>query len=87
MKVKVHDKSDGKHFEIHYGYKNPDMFPKDHEWAIWTTGLASTLFMIFWFWHVKRGTEEINKEIRFVLNLTVTLPHYPPPYRVAILLP
>ena len=66
MKVKAHDKKDGKgkHFKIHYGYENPDLFPKDHEWTIWSTGLASTLFMIFWFWHVKRGTEEINREIR-----------------------
>lgn len=62
------DKKDGKgkYFQIQYGYRNPDLFPKNHEWTIWTTALASTFFMIFWFWHVKRGTEEINEKIRLV---------------------
>ena len=31
MKVQSQDRKDGKgkHFKIHYGYENPDMFPKD----------------------------------------------------------
>jgi len=67
-KVNIQDKEDGygKHFKIHYGYENRDMFPKDQEWTILVTGLASILFMIYWFWRIKRGMMEVNGQIRLI---------------------
>ena len=69
-KIKSQDKKDGKgkHFKIHYGYENPDLFPKDHEWTIWITGLVSVTFMICWFFKIKFGNDEINGEMRFLLK-------------------
>ena len=66
-KVKAQDKKDGKgkHFKIHFGYENPDLFPEHHEWTILVTGLVSVTFMIYWFYRVKHGNEEINREMRF----------------------
>ena len=69
-KIKSQDKKDGKgkHFQIHYGYENPDLFPKNHEWIIWITGLVSVTFMIWWFFKIKFGNDEINAEMRFILK-------------------
>ena len=69
-KVKAQDKNDGKgkHFKIHFGYENPDLFPEQHEWTILVTGLVSVTFMIYWFYRVKHGNEEINREMRFSLK-------------------
>ena len=69
-KIKSQDKKDGKgkHFQIQYGYENPDLFPKDHEWTIWITGLVSVTFMIYWFFKIKFGNDEINGEMRFLLK-------------------